>query len=71
MVSDYASCSDADVVALALSFVTISPSIFLIRSCPVINAVYSELVWYTTYRSQWLTVEICWMSRVFPWMVVV
>jgi hypothetical protein len=46
--SDSAACSDAVVMALARSQTTTSPSVFLIISRPVTNAVYSTLTWYMT-----------------------
>jgi hypothetical protein len=64
--SDSAACSDAVVMALARSRATTSPSIFLIHSRRVTNAVYPTLTWYTTSRNQWFTVEMCWTVRVFP-----
>jgi hypothetical protein len=39
-----AACSDTDVIALARSFATTSPSILLTLYLPVKNAVYSALV---------------------------
>jgi hypothetical protein len=57
--SDSAACSDAVVMTLARSRATTSPSIFLIRSRPVVKAVYSTLTWKTTSRSQSASRQHC------------